>query len=135
MTTEEELKAIQDEYDSMNIDYNRFQKAVELQNKLQELKRIQKKTILTDTSMGGQMRFLLEKHGLRTTFYCLIAGMTILLVGLVTPYYLVKDIPFALAFFNLGPVLIIGYGVYSIPFVKEFFKDEVKSIGKGEGIQ
>ena len=38
MTTEEELKALQDEYDNLNIDYNRYQKAIEIQNKLKELR-------------------------------------------------------------------------------------------------
>ncbi|TLX66567.1 MAG: hypothetical protein E6L03_09000 [Thaumarchaeota archaeon] len=125
MTTEEELKALQDEYDSLNIDYNRYQKAVEIQAKLQELRKIQKRTVLTDTSLGGQMRFVLEKNGLRTTFYCFIFGMVIFLIGAITPYYTVKDIPFALAFFNLVPVLLIGFGIYSIPFIKEFL-NEVK---------
>ena len=77
------------------------------------------------SDIGGQMRWILEQYGLRTTFYCFIFGMTIILIGLLTPRFLVPD--FLIEFFYLGPLLLFLYGAYSVPFIKEFLKDEIES--------
>ena len=122
MTTKEQLDEAkrllkeQEEQDKLTIEFQ----AVEA-----KLDAYRKKKPPND--IGGQMRWILEQYGLRTTFYCFIFGMTIILIGLLTPYSLVAPIPGGLTFFSLGPVALFGYGIYKIPFVNEFLKDEIES--------
>ena len=114
MTTEDELKALQAQHDSLKESVERDKKALELKQNMYELSKSRPRP--PDTSIGGQMKFLLKKYGLYRSFYLITIGLVMVNIGFLLRGLLPID--------AIG-ILVIGYGIYCIPWVKDFFKDEV----------
>ena len=119
MTTDEELKTLQAEYDSIKHELDNEDKLNELKLKITTLS-AQRQNSKVPTDMGGQIKYWLVQHGLRRSFYLFIFGATLMDIGLYIPLSWTNGIPlYAIGF------LIILYAIYEIPMVKAFLAEEI----------